>query len=150
MECGKSFYKGKLLLGSYADITTNGESLLQIQINNTTCLAQVDAKASYQLNKILFTFNSIQCKSQKIIKVKGQVLDYECLPGIKAKHVINKKAIKYLEERLRLFPSNVKFQKELIKTKFGYLETEQKLDVFVQIYEPMIFLHKDKINKFGY
>lgn len=147
--CNSNFYSGKIKTGVLANIEKGSPTIIEFNIGNKVCSSVANSKALYQTNKILLDFNSMKCEGQKEIRVKGQILGQECSSGIKANHKINLKAIKFIEEKMKITPSLI-YKKELIKAQIGYLETEPNRDVFVQIIEPSYFMHKDKIHMFGY
>lgn len=147
--CEKYTYLGKIPTGMRADIEQGSPTIINFTIGDKSCTAISNSKANYQIDKISLNFDSITCEGNKEIKVKGQILDKDCMPGINAKHIINSNTVKYLEEKVEKYPL-LEYKKELLNAKMGYLETEPNMEVFIQITEPFYFMHKDQIHKFGY
>lgn len=148
-RCEEFAYLGNIPTGIQADIEQGSQTIVNFIIGNSSCTAIANSKANYQTDKIYLNFDSIMCNGNEEVKAKGQILDKECIPGISAKHITNTKAVKFLEDMAQKYPFS-EYQKELLRTKLRYLETQPNINVFIHITEPFYFMHKERIHEYGY
>lgn len=144
-ECSKTFYRGYLKFGINANIYKSTPSLLIFNIYDRECFATTYSEPIFQANRVRVMFDSMDCGFEKPLQVKGYILDKDCSDSVTAKHIVNNKTVKYLENRVKYFGGQDNYQ-EYIKAKVGWLETEPNYEVFVNIYEPSIFMFKDRLG----
>ncbi len=144
--CNENFYSGQLSTGLEARFNEELIGLIQFKIKGITCTADVKTEAVFSNDTIIARFDTINCGIDKTFRVKGFLNDSECKGSLIAKHIVNEKNIEYLKKQLELYPWDNNFLKEYEKSQLGYLIVDKNTSIFVEIYEPSIFMHKTEFN----
>lgn len=144
--CNENFYSGQLLTGLKAEFDEEVPGMIQFNIKGITCVANAKTEAVFANNTIIARFDTMDCDIDKTFRVKGVLNDSGCMGSLRAQHIVNEKNIAYLKKQTELYPLDITLLKEYMKSRLGYLVVDKNTSIFVEIYEPSIFMHKNEFN----